>query len=135
MNSKRVLICIDDEEPILRSLQRCLRGQSYQVLTTTDPDEVLRWMDEYPVQVVISDFRLIKTNGIEVLKSVQEKDPRITRVILSGYAEKTMINEAVKNGDIFKYLLKPWNTLELRSEVESFFSAYDANTGKGAQRV
>lgn len=118
MDERVVLLMVDDEPAILQSLKRVFRGDPYEVLTTESGAKGLeQFATGVPVRVVISDYRMPGMNGVEFLKEVFERSPETVRIILSGYADKPVLLEAVKSGRIYKYLAKPWNDDQLRSTV------------------
>ena len=127
MNDKFVL-CVDDEVNILNSLKRLLRKEDYTVLTATSGPEGLSLLEKQPVQVVISDQRMPEMTGTEFLKKVKERYPNTIRVILSGYAEAPALLGAINEGEVFRFLTKPWNDEELKPEIQQCFAQYDLAT-------
>ena len=123
--SPRVVVCIDDEEQILKALRRCLRSEDFELRTTTDPDQVMTWVREGGVNVVISDYRMQRLTGVELLKKVLDHNPQIVRVILSGYAEQESVNQALAQQVVYNYLLKPWEAEDLKAKIRTYFKFYD----------
>ncbi|MBX2861627.1 MAG: response regulator [Vampirovibrio sp.] len=113
------ILCVDDEPNILSALKRVLRKEGYTVLTATSGREGLALLEEHAVQLVISDQRMPEMTGAEFLKEVKDRWPQTTRVILSGYAEAEAILDAVNNGAIFKFLVKPWQDQDLKQEIRT----------------
>ena len=126
MVNQKAIICIDDEDQILRALKRCLRGSDYEVYTTVDPDQVVAWIAEGKAQVVISDYRMQKMTGLDLLKKVQEINPAVIRVILSGYAEQEAVNAAIRSGLVLHYMLKPWEAEQLKGHIADYFKLYES---------
>lgn len=112
-----VIIFIDDEVSILKSLERTFRRELFTVRTTDSPQETLKWVDDPSVCLVISDYRMAGMSGLEVLQNVQRRRPEVKRYILSGFADETLIQDAVKRGEVHQYLLKPWNVDDLRARI------------------
>lgn len=104
---KPCVVLIDDEERILRSLAMLLRSR-YDVLATTDPVQVLDWVRQRPVHVVISDQRMPTISGVDLLRQIREHSPRSMRLLLTGYADLAAVEAAVNDGEIFRFLEKPW---------------------------
>lgn len=115
------LLCIDDEESILKSLERSLRKEPYELLTTTNPTTALELIQKYSIQVIISDYRMEKITGIDFFKKVKETTPHTIRIILSGYADEKLINDALSQGDVHAYLLKPFDSQKLKTEIQNYF--------------
>lgn len=116
MGTQRLrLVCIDDEARILRSLRALFR--EHEVYITTDPDEAVRLACEKDADVVISDQRMPLRPGIEVLREVKEKAPRAMRILLTGYSDLQAVIDSVNEGEVFRFVTKPWNNTELRAIV------------------
>lgn len=116
------LICVDDEEQILKALKRCLRVEEYELLTTTNPNEAIEWVTAGGVIGVVSDYRMQQMTGVELLKKVQAIDPSVVRIILSGYAEQEAVDQALREGVVVSYLLKPWESEQLRTKLRELLA-------------
>ena len=121
----RVLLCVDDEVSVLRSLKRCLRKEDYQIVTATGGAEGLALLETHPAQVVLSDQRMPDMIGTAFLRQVKERYPETVRVMLSGYAEVHAILESINQGEIYRFLPKPWNEEELKVTLRQCFERYD----------
>lgn len=111
----RVLL-VDDEERILRSLGMLLRMQ-YEVQTTSDGHEALAMLQQGHVHVLISDQRMPIMAGTELLRRAREISPHTVRVLLTGYADTEATLDSVNEGEVFRYINKPWGPKELRDTV------------------
>jgi DNA-binding NtrC family response regulator len=111
------VVLVDDEERILRSLSLLLRSR-YDVLSTTDGAQALAWVAQRPVHVVLSDQRMPGMTGVEVLRSVRVRSPATMRLLLTGYADLAAVEESVNEGEIFRFLEKPWDAAQLLATVE-----------------
>lgn len=114
--SKPTLLLIDDEERILRSL-RMLFFTGYTVRMTTDPHEALRILRAEKVHVIISDQRMPVMQGSELLRLAREASPATMRILLTGYSDMEASIASVNEGEVFRYLLKPWAGEEVRRVV------------------
>ena len=121
----RVILLVDDEPHILNSLKRLLRQENYSILAATSGREGLELLKAHPVQMVVSDQRMPEMTGIEFLKQVKNGYPDTVRVVLSGYADVMMIVDAINQGEIYRFLTKPWNDDELRVALRQCFNHYD----------
>jgi len=120
MNSpetRPAILLIDDEERILRSLEILFRGR-YRLHITTDPQTALTTIAREPVHVVVSDQRMPLMSGADLLREVRRLSPNTMRILLTGYSELDAIVASVNEGEIFRYVNKPWMAAELRSTVE-----------------
>jgi response regulator RpfG family c-di-GMP phosphodiesterase len=118
------LLCIDDEKNILNALKRLLRKENFRLLTGHSGKEGLEILAANEVQVVLSDQRMPGMNGTEFLKEVKALYPDILRIILTGYTDVDSISEAINEGHIYKFFLKPWNDQNLKLEIRQAMEQY-----------
>ena len=129
----RVLLVVDDEENVLRSLVRLFRRDGYRVLTAGNADEAFALLARNHVQVILSDQRMPGTSGTEFLGKVKDLYPDTVRLVLSGYTDLATVTEAINRGAIYRFLTKPWNESELREHIREAFRKHEeaalANAG------
>lgn len=113
---KPKVLLVDDEERILRSLGLLLRMQ-YQVFATSDGHEALQILKREKIHVLISDQRMPVMTGSELLRHARGIAPDTVRILLTGYADADAALEAVNEGEIFRYINKPWGPKELRDTI------------------
>jgi diguanylate cyclase (GGDEF)-like protein/PAS domain S-box-containing protein len=123
---ERTLLLVDDETSILSALRRMLRSDGYRVLTAASAREGLEILARNDVQVILSDQRMPEMTGTEFLGRVKHLHPDTVRIVLSGYAELESIIEAVNQGAIYKFLIKPWDDDLLRGHIRDAFRYHDA---------
>lgn len=111
------ILLVDDEPNVLSSLKRLLRRDGYKILTAETADEAFELLAQYPVNVIISDQRMRHMNGTELLNHVKSMYPEIVRIVLSGYMDLASVTAAINQGQIYKFLTKPWDDKELRQVV------------------
>ncbi len=130
------ILLVDDEENILKALYRLLRREGYNLITTTSPREALKIVQKEPVAVVVSDQRMPEMTGTELLAEIKAIKPDIVRIILTGYADMTSALEAINQGEVFRFVSKPWNDGELRSTLrQAAFQHYLVKENKRLLRV
>lgn len=118
------LLIIDDEEEILKALNRQFR-RDYNIFTARSAEDGYRIMVETPIQVIISDQRMPGMNGSEFFGRVKNEFPDAIRLLLTGYADIQAVIAAVNDGNIYRYITKPWNPLDLGSTVREAFERYN----------
>lgn len=111
------VLLVDDEPNVLRSLHRLLRRDGYRVLSAETADQAFEILAQQPVQVIISDQRMRHMNGTELLNHVKSMYPSVVRIVLSGYIDVHTVTKAINQGQIYKFLTKPWDDNELRQVV------------------
>ncbi len=125
MDEEIKILCVDDEKNVLKALERLFLDSDYEILTATSGEEGLEiFKNTEPVQLVISDYRMPKMNGVDFLKEVCNVRPSTVRIVLSGYADTAAIVEAINEGKIYKFMPKPWNDDELKVAVSNAIDHY-----------
>ena len=114
------LLVVDDEIEILKSIKRQFR-KKYNVFTAENAIEALQVMANESIQVVISDQRMPAMSGTEFLNIVKEKFPEALKLIITGYSDIEAVIGAINEGQIFRYITKPWNPIELESILSEAF--------------
>jgi len=107
------ILCVDDEVNILATLRRLLKRRGYEVLTAESGAAGLQILQETPVHLVISDMRMPEMDGAAFLHTVRQQWPDTVRLLLTGFADIPSIINAINNGEIYRYITKPWDEAEL----------------------
>ncbi len=108
------ILLVDDEPNVLNALRRVFRLENYGILTAGDGTEALEVLRTEPCQLVISDYMMPAMNGAELLRRIKETHPDVIRIMLTGHADTAAVMGAVKEGAVYKFILKPWNDDDLR---------------------
>lgn len=111
--TKGTLLCVDDEPQILRSLQWLLQ-KDFQVKTALGGDEGLRMVQAHDFDVIMSDQRMPGMTGAQFLAQVKELSPRSMRLLLTGYSDMPSLLHSVNEGEIWRFIQKPWNNDDLK---------------------
>lgn len=119
-----VILCVDDEPGILKSLQRLFMGQPYQLEVAGSGLQALEVMQRIRVQVIISDMRMPEMNGAEFLAKAAQLQPDCYRILMTGYADLASTVQAINLGKIHRYVQKPWNNQELQTLVDEGLEMY-----------
>jgi len=107
------VLFVDDEENILKSIQRGLFEEPYKKRYANNGAEALEIINREAISVLVTDMRMPGMDGLTLLKEVSEKKPEIVRIILTGYSQISTLISAINTGQIFRFLTKPW-----RAETE-----------------
>lgn len=110
------LLFVDDERRVLTSMRAMFRRE-YEVLLANSGDEAIEILAERDVHVVVSDQRMPEMTGVELLATVKEEYPSSMRILLTGYADLDAVEASINESEVFRYLMKPCPTDELRDAV------------------
>ncbi len=125
MDEEIQILCVDDEKNVLRAIERTFLDDDYVIHTAMSADEGIEILkNKAPIQIVISDYRMPGTNGVDFLRDVCENWPDTVRIVLSGYADMVAVVSAVNEGQIYKFIPKPWNDDELRITLSNALERY-----------
>lgn len=124
MNENKVLL-VDDEPSVLNSLERVFSDEDYVIFTANGADSALDILGREKIKLIISDERMPGMNGSQLLSIVALQHPEIIRITLTGHASIDAAMKAVNQGEIFRFMLKPWNNFELLMAVRTGIEKYD----------
>lgn len=105
------VLCVDDEANILSALRRLFRPLGYRVLVAQSGEVGLALLEQEAdgIDLVISDMRMPVMDGARFLADVRRRWPAILRILLTGYADMASTIAAINEGQIYRYIAKPWN--------------------------
>jgi signal transduction histidine kinase len=125
MDARRhTLLVVDDEVDVLESL-RHLFHRSYRVLTASSGDEALEILKKNDIHLILSDQRMPGMSGDVFLSHARRQRPDAIRILFTGYADIQAVINAVNEGNIFRYILKPWDAGELEGVIRQAAEQYD----------
>ena len=113
---KARLLLIDDEERILTGLKSLFRDR-YHVFTTTDGIKALDFIRKHHMHVIVSDQRMPVMTGVELLRQSRDISPHSVRILLTGYSDLASIVGSINDGEIYRFISKPWDNKELPTIV------------------
>ena len=108
------VLFVDDEQPLLTAISRVLRGEAFNVVTTTSPSHALRMVATEKIDVVVSDEGMSEMSGAALLEQVHKRYPEIVGIMLTGGASLSASTHIIGNGHLYRFLSKPIDNGELR---------------------
>ena len=123
-SKKHTLLVVDDEQDVGDSVHDLLRRE-FTVLKARSAEQGLQLMREQEVHIIMTDQRMPKVSGVELLKSIRAGHPQAIRMLFTGYADLEAVIAAINQGHIFKFLKKPWQPEELEQAVREAAAEYD----------
>lgn len=118
MNAKPKILFVDDEKHILFALRAVFRSQ-YEVFTANSGAEALDILSKEHIHAIISDQRMPQMAGHELLREVKVRYPNTMRLLLTGYSDIPAILNSINEGEVFRFINKPWKNEEIRSTIDS----------------
>ena len=115
MPTERV-VCVDDEPEILTALLRVLRDEPYELLTTTDPQQALRWVETRDISLIVADYKMPVMDGIDRLLAVQECSPTTQRLMMTAHPDHPVVLNGLYQG-FLTLLAKPWSDDTLKVTI------------------
>ncbi|HZW32580.1 MAG TPA: hybrid sensor histidine kinase/response regulator [Isosphaeraceae bacterium] len=110
------LLVVDDEIDVLESLRHQFH-RTYRVLTSSSGAEAIELLKTQDVEVLLTDQRMPGMPGDVLLRRARQLKPDTVRMLFTGYADIQAVINAVNEGHIFRYILKPWDTAELEGII------------------
>jgi CheY-like chemotaxis protein len=123
------LLIVDDEPDNLSTLRRLLRREGYRVLTASGGQEGLNLLALHKVQVIICGQRMPNMSGTRFMRIVRELYPDTIRIILSGFTDLAAVTDSVNQGELFKFMTKPWDDGELVRNIRDGFRLHRQRNG------
>ena len=118
------IVFVDDDVNILNAVQRLFKHQPYHCVVFDRGAKAITYLKDHPVQVVVTDLRMPEMDGLELLQRVEHSHPDIIRVVLSAYSDRESLLDSINNGRIYRYILKPWDAIELISVIRQSVDVY-----------
>jgi diguanylate cyclase len=112
------LLVVDDEPYILSTLVGLL-SLEYEVLTADSADAAELILNQRPIDLILTDQRMPRRTGVQLLEWVYQVHPRTVRLLMSGHADLDDAVDAINRGQVYYYLLKPWRLEELQQVLRN----------------
>jgi DNA-binding NtrC family response regulator len=113
------VLIVDDEDDVRTALERTLRREGWDLHLASSAAGALDVLERNHVDLVVTDQRMPGMTGLELLKIIKETHRDVIRVILTGFADFETIKAAVNEVEIYRFLNKPWDDLDLRLTLRS----------------
>src|SRR5438128_11716235 len=124
MARRHTVLVVDDEPDVVQSVQDLLR-LDYRVLGTTHAEEALKILQDTEAHIVMTDQRMPEMTGVEFLRRIRGEHPDATRLLFTGYADIKAVIDAINQGNVYRYITKPWDPDELQSIIRQAAQQYD----------
>ena len=122
--SRHTILVVDDEPDVVKSVKDLLRLE-YRVLGATTATEGLRILQKEDVHIVMTDQRMPEMTGVEFLGRARDDAPDATRLLFTGYADIKAVIDAINQGNVYRYISKPWDPDELQVIIREAAQRYE----------
>ncbi|HEY4196495.1 MAG TPA: response regulator [Mucilaginibacter sp.] len=117
------VLYIDDEINNLNSFKASFR-RDFEIYTAQSAREGRKILDSNEIGVIITDQRMPGMTGIEFLESILSVYPDTIRILLTGFSDMNAVMDAINRGQVYKYLVKPWQNDELKLYIQNALEIY-----------
>ncbi len=124
IDSKIRVLYVDDETNNLLAFQAGFR-RHYEIYTASTVAEGLNVLNEQDIHVILADQRMPKITGVEFFGIVRKAHPAPMRILITGYSDIGALVDAINTGEIFRYIKKPWDDLELKTAIQNAYEVYE----------
>ncbi|HEY5951367.1 MAG TPA: sigma-54 dependent transcriptional regulator, partial [Kofleriaceae bacterium] len=111
------ILVVDDEQDNLDAFRFNFR-KTFDIVTATSGPEALTILDSKDVAVVVTDQRMPKMTGVELLREVRVRKPETVGIILTAFTDVDVLIEAINLGQVYRYITKPWDAKEVRGVLQ-----------------
>ena len=130
--TRRRLLVVDDEQMVVDGLRRTLRHEGYEIITTTSPLRALAHLRDDDIDILISDIDMPEMTGLELVAEARRSHPQVVRILLTGDGSMESAMQAINEGQVHKYLTKPWSSGQLRETLREMVALLDAMRERAA---
>lgn len=117
------VLYVDDEINNLNAFKAAFR-RDFDVYTALSAKEGRKILEGTEIGVIITDQRMPVMTGIEFLESILPYYPDTIRILLTGFSDINAVMQAINNGQVYKYLVKPWQNDELKMHIQNAIELY-----------
>jgi len=114
-----LVVCVDDDEAMLNTVVRCLKREQIEVRSTLSASEALGWIAAEEIAVLVSDYDMPEMTGAQLAGHARRVRPETVRILLTGKRSLETAIDGINQGEIFRFLNKPFDSEQLRASVRA----------------
>ena len=118
------VLFVDDEENVLKSVDRLFIDCDVKILKAANAEEALNIIGKEEIAVIVSDHCMPGMKGTELLSKVKELSPDTFKILMTAHADLGVAVDAVNNGEVFRFIIKPWDNVNLVTTVREAVKRY-----------
>lgn len=119
------ILIVDDEPDVLRVLEELFTHRGYQITKASDGKQALEMLDEISPDLILADYQMPVMNGIELFQATQKIRPDVVRILLTAHGDLKVAVAAINEGNVYKFINKPWNNNYLALTIQRALEHYD----------
>ncbi|MFZ5446792.1 MAG: response regulator [Myxococcota bacterium] len=120
------ILVVDDEALVVEAIRRTLRKEGFRLLTAPSGAAALEVLARESVDILISDIDMPEMSGLELLRKVRVQWPAVVRIVLTGGFSLESAVTAINEGEVHRYLTKPWTNEVLVETMRATVARLDA---------
>ena len=114
------IVVVDDEKIVTSAFKTLLKVEGFSdAHFFNNPEEAIKFLKSNTPDLVISDFLMPQMNGLEFLSEVNKMYPEVSKILLTGYADKENAIRAINEIGLYRYIEKPWDNADLMINIKS----------------
>jgi DNA-binding NtrC family response regulator len=123
---KRAVLFVDDDEIVLKSIEKSIADEPYDKYFTTSGEDALEILKREEIHVIVVDIVMPGMDGLELLKIVKKEYPNIVSMVISGYAQSADAMMVLQQEGVYKFIPKNWTFDEdLRTDLRRAIDTYN----------
>ncbi len=122
--TRAAILYIDDEANNLVAFKAAFR-RAYDIHTALSADDAREYLNEPGLKVIISDQRMPDKTGVQFFAEIKDSHPDPMRILLTGYSNLQAVVGAINDGEVYRYLTKPWKADEMRAVIDQAIEVFD----------
>lgn len=113
------ILFVDDQKEILELLRKKMQKTSFEVEFASSGSEALEKLMKSDIDVLVTDIMMHGMNGLDLIDETQKMYPELVKIVLSGNTQVSSIIDAINEGHVYRYIIKPWKIDENAIEILS----------------
>ncbi len=118
------LLIVDDEPQIISAVRRLLLDEHITILAASSGKEALSLLGSHEVAVMLTDNCMPEMSGLELLNEAKKTSPDTVRLMMTGNADLQVALKAINEGEVYRFIVKPWHNQELSAMIMAAFNRY-----------
>jgi response regulator RpfG family c-di-GMP phosphodiesterase len=115
------VLVVDDEPRVRIALTQVLHRLGHTVVEAESGEEALQLLQDHAVEVIISDQHMPGLSGIDLLKLVRVRHPKVVRIMLTADEDAEIPIRSINESEVYRFIRKPWNNNDLRTVLSFAF--------------